>query len=148
MDKICKICSLSKELNEDNFHKRKDSKDGFDRECKICRRKRNLDNYYKNHQKWRKTHTKTRLEKKEKLQEIRKSNPCSKCNDGRFYVIDFHHLDPKQKDFQISQGESKGWEAILKEIEKCIALCKNCHAEFHYLEKTENITIEEYLNAK
>lgn len=33
----------------------------------------------------------------------------------------------------------------LEEIEKCIPLCANCHREFHYLEKENNITIDEYL---
>ena len=71
MNKICKKCKTPKELNEINFHKHKGSKDGFDIECKICRRNRNLNNYHKNRLNWRKTHTKTRLEKKEKIQETR-----------------------------------------------------------------------------
>jgi len=35
---------------------------------------------------------------------------------------------------------------VLKEIEKCILLCSNCHREFHYFEKVNKITIQEYLN--
>lgn len=145
MNKICKTCLDSKELNENNFHKRKGSKDGFDPECKLCRRKRNLNNYHKNRINWRKTHTKVRLEKKEKIQEIKKSKECSKCGEKRYYLLDFHHIDSTKKDFQISQGESRGWNKIQLELEKCVPLCSNCHREFHHLEKTKGITIQEYL---
>lgn len=141
-------CGLIKKLNTENFHPRKKSKDGFDTYCRECRKERNLNNYHKNQKSWRQTHTKTRLEKKEKIQEIKKSKQCLKCEESRFYLLDFHHIDPKQKSFQISQGESKGWDAVEKEIGKCLVLCKNCHAEFHYMKNLNNITIEEYLNGK
>jgi len=61
-------------------------------------------------------------------------------------LLDFHHIDPTQKDFQLSQGERYGWEKVQSEIEKCIVLCSNCHRDFHYLEKKDGISIEEYVN--
>lgn len=36
-------------------------------------------------------------------------------------------------------------DTTLNEIQKCILLCSNCHREFHYFEKENGITIEEYL---
>lgn len=145
MNKTCKECNEEKILSELNFHKHKASKDGFNNKCIICRRKRNLINYHKNQKNWRETHTKTRLEKKEKIQEIKKSKLCLKCGEKRHYLLDFHHLDPTQKDFQISQGEGKGWNKILEEIAKCVCICSNCHREFHYFERESKITIEDYL---
>ena len=52
----------------------------------------------------------------------------SKCVDA----LDFHHLDPKSKDFNISKnGNTRSWEEIKKELDKCIMLCANCHREEH-----------------
>ena len=37
-------------------------------------------------------------------------------------------------------------ERIKKEIRKCVPLCRNCHAEYHHLERQkEIITFEQYL---
>jgi hypothetical protein len=50
----------------------------------------------------------------------------NKCIDN----LTFHHLDPSQKDFQIS-GASKAFETLKKEVDKCQMLCRNCHGEIH-----------------
>lgn len=44
----------------------------------------------------------------------------------------FHHKDPDQKDFGLSvKGLTRSWDKMRKEIDKCILLCSNCHAEVH-----------------
>ena len=48
----------------------------------------------------------------------------SKCNRNMI----FHHLNPKEKDFNIS-GTSLSWERIRKELDKCVLLCCRCHGE-------------------
>ena len=60
--------------------------------------------------------------------------PCVKRGESRFYVIDFHHIDPRNKLFTVSDGNKvhKSKEDVLSEIQKCACLCKNCHREFHY----------------
>ena len=59
---------------------------------------------------------------------------CVKCGDSRFYVIEFHHIDPTTKSFTISDGQKahKSKEDVLNEVKKCVCLCRNCHKEFHY----------------
>ena len=47
--KICKKCSLTKNLNE--FNKRVGSKDGFAYECRECSKKRGKEYYNKNEKK-------------------------------------------------------------------------------------------------
>jgi hypothetical protein len=65
-----------------------------------------------------------------------KSNQCGydKCPDA----LIFHHLDPSQKDFGISEnGRSRSFEKMKPELDKCILVCSNCHAEIHYKENEE-----------
>lgn len=49
-------------------------------------------------------------------------------------ALEFHHLDPTQKDFQISEAYSnpKAWALVVEELRKCTLLCANCHREVHY----------------
>jgi hypothetical protein len=44
----------------------------------------------------------------------------------------FHHLDPKQKDVEVSKMRDKRLvEEVLAELDKCVLLCLNCHAIRH-----------------
>lgn len=45
--------------------------------------------------------------------------------------MEFHHLNPLEKDEQPSKMIGKEWEDLKKEIDKCILLCSNCHREEH-----------------
>ena len=53
---------------------------------------------------------------------------CLLCGYNRcFRALHFHHLNPHEKEFNIS--EKSTWHALHLEIEKCVLLCANCHAE-------------------
>lgn len=57
---------------------------------------------------------------------------CVRCSyDKSLRALEFHHIDPEQKDIQISMSKNNAWEKIEKELEKCILVCSNCHAEIH-----------------
>lgn len=79
--------------------------------------------------------------KKRKLKEILvqyKGGKCSFCGyDKCLGALQFHHLDPTKKDFTISQvnlNETNFSIDMLKtEVDKCILLCANCHAEEHWI---------------
>jgi 5-methylcytosine-specific restriction endonuclease McrA len=62
-----------------------------------------------------------------------KGGQCAACGYKRcFEALEFHHLDPTQKDFTISdRGYSQSWEKIKAELDKCVMLCANCHREAH-----------------
>ena len=47
--------------------------------------------------------------------------------------LEFHHLDPDKKDFDIAQAMSYEWpwDKVLAEIRKCVCLCANCHRKVH-----------------
>lgn len=78
--------------------------------------------------------------------------PCQKCGDSRLYLIQFHHIDPKTKLFEVSKSGSHTIEDIEQEVKKCVCLCSNCHDEFHYFygDKPENPVeaLEEYLGKR
>ena len=65
---------------------------------------------------------------------MKSEQSCAKCGETRFYVIDFHHKDPSNKLFTISDGRKthKSNVDVLTEVKKCVCLCRNCHKEFHY----------------
>jgi predicted HNH restriction endonuclease len=50
-----------------------------------------------------------------------------KCKDA----LVFHHLSPELKQHTISDGDTRSWERIKTELDKCILLCANCHSEVH-----------------
>ncbi len=49
---------------------------------------------------------------------------------GSVAAFDFHHPDPYEKDFTISERMSS-WKKIEPELAKCILLCCRCHREVH-----------------
>lgn len=67
---------------------------------------------------------------KQKLVEY-KGGKCSECDyDKCIEALQFHHLDPMEKDFTIG-GKSWSFEKLKAEADKCILLCANCHIELH-----------------
>jgi hypothetical protein len=62
-----------------------------------------------------------------------KGNQCSKCGYSKYSgALHFHHLDPCQKEFQIAAHKSYTLSDKVKlELDKCILVCANCHAEIH-----------------
>ena len=115
-EKYCPSCSQTKSASE--FYFRRD-KTNFSSYCKPCMGKQAL----------------TR-QRKFKVQCVEyKGGKCIKCGYDKYIgALDFHHLDPLQKDFSISQA--KLWQfnnAIKLELDKCVILCSNCHREEHHV---------------
>ena len=126
-----KICSRCKrELPLTQFYSRGNGK--LRSECKECHKEYVKSKYQ---------------ERKGAIGEVKASIGCAKCGDTRSYVLDFHHKDPSIKDANIARMTSNKnrLEDIQKEIDKCVVLCSNCHREFHHLEFTQGLTIDEYL---
>lgn len=74
--------------------------------------------------------------RRKKLREMArdyKGGQCATCGYNKCQrALSFHHLNPKEKDFDLSsRGLTRSWERIKKEIDKCILLCANCHMEVH-----------------
>lgn len=122
-----KKCYKCKELKDnDKFYKNKITPSGLSGYCKEC------------------THALERknIELVKEWLQILKTQ-CSKCNESRWWCLDFHHTDPDIKTIDIARYAVSGTSSvetkkkrILKELETCIILCSNCHRDFHYQEKT------------
>ena len=57
-------------------------------------------------------------------------------------AFDFHHMDPREKDFDISTRVA--WsEALEVELKKCVLLCANCHREAHAGWRSEFLLTED-----
>lgn len=81
--------------------------------------------------------TKKNLRKNKRiwLIEYKKTCECIKCGVNDYRVLEFHHLDQKDKEFAISWAhDNTSIDKIKKEIEKCVVLCANCHRVLHWEE--------------
>lgn len=57
---------------------------------------------------------------------------CTECGYREHLCsLDVHHLDPREKDPFARSMRGWSWERTVAELEKCILLCKNCHAAVH-----------------
>lgn len=104
-----------------------------DRTCQICGREYFYDK--------KRGHLKTKCNScsanskrkniKKKLVEY-KGGECQICSyDKCIAALDFHHINPKEKLFSISSAMSYSLKRLKKEVDKCILVCRNCHAELH-----------------
>lgn len=70
---------------------------------------------------------------------------CSKCGNTDIFVLDFHHIDSKTKSHKIASMHDGRITDLVKEANKCILLCANCHAELHCKNKYSAKTIRRFL---
>lgn len=141
-----KVCSKCKRvLPLEMFWKDKTNSTGYCGWCKECkgqyiysRRGRSLQLRQIN-----------RRSKQEVLTEAK--TPCLKCGETRWYLIQYHHVDPATKAIKHSM-RNYSLEQIENEIEKCVCLCANCHIEFHHLYGQNPVEpkrcLEEYLGTR
>ena len=60
---------------------------------------------------------------------------CIKCGFSHSAALDFHHINPSEKENLVSKLVSDGrYTAARKEVKKCVVLCANCHRVHHYEE--------------
>ena len=60
-----------------------------------------------------------------------KGGCCQVCGYNQcMRAMNFHHINPLVKDFTISAA-IYSWDKIRTELDKCVLLCANCHAEVH-----------------
>lgn len=83
-----------------------------------------------------------RMAMKQKIIEY-KGGKCEHCGyDKHPAAMQFHHLDPAQKKFDISRSHGWSWDKLQPELDKCIMLCANCHFIEHALRYLDRSFVE------
>lgn len=115
--KICPKCNIKKELTLHFYIRGNKHTHCW---CKSCINKNTIE-----------------IQQYRKIQAINyKGGKCVKCGYNKYAgALDFHHLDPSKKDFTIAKRKNCSLETIKPELDKCILLCRNCHAELHFEER-------------
>ena len=110
------ICTQCKEDKDSSLFYKKNTKSGDYSHCKECHKAKML------------VRTQTQAEFIYSIV----GNCCSVCGyDVCDAALELHHVDPNQKEFNLSKSRSYSKEKILAEIKKCVLLCSNCHREVH-----------------
>lgn len=84
----------------------------------------------------KKCHNLQTTERQKKLKKFcveYKGGKCERCGYSKCIgALEFHHINPAQKDFSISHVKSYAFSQTIKdELNKCNLLCANCHREEH-----------------
>lgn len=88
---------------------------------------------------WR---TARRRETRDFIRSLKRGRPCDMCG-GLFppTAMDWDHIDPTQKSFEICQEgirEMYSQEKLLEEIAKCRLICANCHRIHSAIQRGED----------
>ncbi len=130
--KICSQCLTEKSLLEFTF-KTKNS-DGYESACKACLALKRKIYYENNKQKEIKRIANVKLRNREWYKNLKLQLKCSYCNENHISCLQFHHLDPAEKEDNIvsMMQNNLGKQKIINEMNKCIVLCANCHFKLHW----------------
>ena len=112
--KVCPKCKYQKELNKNNFYISSNGKTHS--WCKKC----NDVTAYKKQK-----------ELKQKCVDM-KGGKCVFCGYNKYIgSLDFHHTNPNEKKYSISDLRTYSFDTLKIELDKCILVCRNCHGELH-----------------
>ena len=109
-------CSKCKVLLTEETGYWRESKKIWQANCKKCHNKYSVERWQNN---------------KKRAVEY-KGGKCERCGyDKCIDALEFHHIDPSQKDKNFGNIKIRKWEDQIKELDKCICVCSNCHREIH-----------------
>lgn len=128
--KTCSKCKQDFPLTEYSFKVK--SRGTYQSQCHSCRRESAKESYQKNKQGVKAKVAERTKVKREWYQRFKLTLSCCVCGESDPACLDFHHIDPSEKDIKPSQGVFQlGRAAALNEISKYACLCSNCHRKEH-----------------
>lgn len=117
--KTCRSCNIEYPLSTEYFYSNGYTPNGTKKwkpTCKSCENSERKDSYEK------------------LISEVFPILECQVCGYNKCKAaLEFHHLDPTLKEYQVStfQSSRRNKELVLAELRKCVLLCSNCHRELH-----------------
>ncbi len=133
----CTKCGEAKDI--DQFAWKNKAAGIKQRICKACVGMLSKQNYIANKDRHVQTCRRATADRVQRIREYLASLnlKCQECGEDHPAVIDFHHMDPTEKESSVSNlvGQGHSLDRIKKEIDKCIVLCSNCHRKLHWKER-------------
>lgn len=131
MEKTCSKCKRVLPLNSFGFKDKAKTK--ILARCKECVKQDKRESYYKH---LSKNLDRIRQRKQEykiaikQLKDTYRQSGCILCGEKDLACLDFHHI--RDKEHTIAAMGYFSTDKIVRELDKCIVLCANCHRKLHY----------------
>lgn len=147
---FCLICSpfgTMGKLTRGEFSRTKDGENVYEvvdgeklKRCSICKQQKGIESFSKkidgrpfpgckdcNMERVRLERVETKM-----IAVEYKGGECVCCGYKKsLSALEFHHLNPEEKDFSFGRKKYLKIEDLKPELDKCILVCSNCHTEIH-----------------
>ncbi len=127
----CSICNKEKNVEEFNFRNKEKNIRHYN--CKDCVKISRKKSYNKNAEYYKDKSKRRRKEHANLYDEYKKTLSCKICGESESVCLDFHHIEPNEKEYNIAllKYSTGSFEKVKREIEKCVVLCANCQRKVH-----------------
>lgn len=128
--KTCSSCRRN--LDESLFNFRNKSKGILQYHCKDCTRKEGQGQYSKSRTTIIAAAIRRNKGYNKRRQNFKDQFVCCLCQESFKHCLEFHHLDPATKSFDLGNSHNLGPKKFLQELAKCVCVCANCHRKIHW----------------
>ena len=127
-EKKCHKCGEVK--LETEWNKNAKRKDGLQSCCRVCTKALNNERYAtcpKYKERIKKNNKAARQKTTQYVWDYLTTHSCVDCGESDPVVLEFDHVSG-EKEFSIASGKyNQTLPKVIKEIEKCVVRCANCH---------------------
>lgn len=129
--KKCNRCEEEKSLSEFLFRNKENGT--YHSACRICYKEIRKNSYNNNKSSALEKNRRNSAKNRVWFNNLKGSLKCERCDENHPATLDFHHINPNEKDNNIGNLiGTYSQEKVQIEIAKCIVLCSNCHRKEHY----------------
>lgn len=126
--RTCSACTHDFPATDAFFYRKGGRLSGWCKECEKAASRR----YAQAHRDQERAAARTRSRRNADLVRRLRAAPCEVCGLVTEPSINhFHHRDPSDKSFKLSNCGGRAESTVLAEVAKCALLCPNCHAIEH-----------------